>query len=87
MQIEITKPWYYGVGMVDGRTPLLHAGTYLVPRDISHELAQRALAEGAAVEVKDAAPAPQPASPVQKKSTQPVKRKPSRGAGAAKQSS
>ena len=45
---------------------LLHFGEYRVPEDISVELAERALAEGAAALVKDDVPE-QPEQPVRAK--------------------
>jgi hypothetical protein len=51
MQIELRSQWYYAAGLVEGRTPLMHAGVYRVPHDMPVELARRAIAEGLAVEV------------------------------------
>jgi hypothetical protein len=50
--IEIHRQWYYADGLVNGRTPLMHTGVYHVPRDISVEMAKRAIAEGVGVELR-----------------------------------
>ena len=47
MIILLDKPWRYGGPRVIG-SRMLHPGQYRIPRDISQELADRALKEGAA---------------------------------------
>ena len=43
MLLEIITPWRYAPPRGDGRTPMLHAGIYRVPRDIDADLAERAV--------------------------------------------
>jgi hypothetical protein len=54
--VEIVKAWRPSEGFENGRTQLVHAGVYAVPRDLPDDLARRAIAAGAAV-VAEARPA------------------------------
>jgi hypothetical protein len=54
--IEIRAAWRHSPRSPDGRTPLLHAGVYRIPRDITHDLAERSIRAGVGVWLAESAP-------------------------------